>query len=302
MLPIAFGKKTLLAAPMAGVTDRPFRQMMRKFGNHPLFSEMVEADGFSYKEKNYFKKNPILPEEEPMVYQLLGKDALCLAKTALAFEQRGAKILDINMGCPVHKIIQKGKGSALMETPSLAMEIVEKVKAAVSLPVGVKIRLGIKEKTGLDFALKMEAAGADFITVHGRLQSQLYSGKADFEEIKKIKEALKIPVIGNGDINTVQQVEEKKQLVDALMVGRFLLGRPWGLALLEGKELFFDKQEIILEHFDKMLSYYGKKGLFVMRKHLAWYASGHKNNVSFRQQVFRAETPLEVQQLIKDFF
>ena len=210
------------------------------------------------------------------------------------------------MGCPVRKLISNTSGAALMQAPILAAEIVEAVKAAVSIPVTVKTRLGWdKDNINIkEFAQYIEQAGADAITIHARTKADGYSGKADWEKIAEVKKFLSIPVIANGDIIDKKTAKECRiqTSADGLMIGRGALGKPWLLAQIDGKEIPTDIAPIVLEHFDRLLSYYGPKGLFIARKHLAWYAAGHSFVANFRKKVYAETKPENVKALIREFF
>ncbi|MBO5997831.1 MAG: tRNA dihydrouridine synthase DusB [Alphaproteobacteria bacterium] len=293
-------------APMAGVTDKPFRQMVRQFGGHLIYAEMVGATSFVYGSKTTQRMMDLSDEKAPIAVQLVGNNPSDMAVAAKQAEKNGAYLIDINMGCPVRKLISNTSGAALMQNPILAAEMVEAVKKAVSIPVTVKTRLGWdKEHINVtDFAKYIEQAGADAITIHGRTKSDGYSGKADWSKIAEVKKLLSIPVIANGDI--VDEKSAKKCLdqtsADGLMIGRGALGKPWILAQIDGKEIPSDIEPIVQEHFDRLLSYYGPKGLFIARKHLAWYASGHSFVANFRQKVYSETKPENVKALIREFF
>ncbi|MBP5534975.1 MAG: tRNA dihydrouridine synthase DusB [Alphaproteobacteria bacterium] len=293
-------------APMAGVTDKPFRQMMRQFGKHLLYDEMVAATSYVYGSKTTERMMDLSDEKAPIAIQLVGNNPEHMAMAAKKAEQNGAFLVDINMGCPVRKLISNTSGAALMQSPILAAEIVEAVKKAVSIPVTVKMRLGWdKEHINVkEFALYMEQAGADAVTIHARTKADGYSGKADWSKIAEVKQVLSIPVIANGDIVDEQTAKNcrKQTLADGLMIGRGALGRPWILAQIDGQEPPSDIEPIVQEHFDRLLSYYGRKGLFIARKHLAWYASGHSFVANFRQSVYNETKPENVKALIREFF
>ncbi len=293
-------------APMAGVTDKPFRQMVRQFGNHLIYAEMVAATSFVYGSKTTARMMDLCDETPPTAIQLVGNNPEDMAAAAKKAEQNGAYLIDINMGCPVRKLISNTSGAALMNAPVLAAQIVEAVKAAVQIPVTAKIRLGWDDehKNAVDFALYLQDAGVDAITVHGRTKAQGYSGRADWQAIADVKKALSIPVIANGDITGADTAKAclSQTLVDGVMVGRAMLGRPWLLAEIDGKPAPTDKAPIVLEHFERLMSYYGAKGLFIARKHLAWYASGHSFVANFRQKVYSETKPENVKALIREFF
>ena len=297
---------TVFLAPMAGVTDKPFRQMVRQFGNHLLYAEMVAATSFVYGSKTTTRMMDLSDEKAPIAIQLVGNNPKDMALAAKQAEKNGAFLIDINMGCPVRKLISNTSGAALMNAPILAAEIVEAVKGAVSIPVTVKTRLGWdKDHINIkEFATYMEQAGADAITIHGRTKADGYSGKADWSQIAEVKKFLSVPVFANGDIVDEKTASEcmAQTSADGLMIGRGALGKPWLLAQIDGKEPPADIEPIVQEHFDRLLSYYGPKGLFIARKHLAWYATGHSFVANFRKKVYAETKPENVKSLIREFF
>ena len=295
----------LFLSPMAGVTDKPFRQMVRMFGNHLLYTEMVSATSLMYENKTSERMLDLTDEKSPIAIQLVGNNPEHFAKAAIKAEKNGAFLIDINMGCPVKKLISSASGVALMKEPILAAQIVEAVKKAVSIPVTVKTRLGWDDETinVVDFAKYMQDVGADGIAIHARTKEQGYSGKANWDKIAEVKKVLSIPVFANGDIINKQTAVNclKQTNADGLLIGRAALGKPWILSLIDGNEKPADVSSIALEHFDRLLSYYGPKGLYVARKHLSWYATGHSFVAQFRQMVYTEENPDNIRSLIKEF-
>ena len=296
----------LFLAPMAGITDKPFRQMMRKFGNHTLFTEMVGVESL-LRSHPVTQKMMQVSDEENIIVQLVGPDAKHLAQAAKMAEDMGIKAIDINMGCPVKKLISNYSGAKLMLEPERAADIVNTVSNAVQIPVSVKMRLGWDEKrqNAVEFAKLMEQSGAIRLTVHGRTKDQGYAGHADWYKIAEVKQSVQIPVIANGDIVDRASAEQVEQITgaDGLMVGRGALGSPWILSEIEtGVKPEFNLADLVLEHLDLMLDYYGMHGLKVARKHIAWYAKGKKGLAPFCQKVY-AETDLkQVKHMIRDFF
>jgi len=292
-------------SPMAGVTDKPFRQMVRMFGNHLIYTEMVAVTSLLYENKTSERMLDLTDEKAPVAIQLVGNNPEHFAKAAIKAEKKGAFLIDINMGCPVKKLISNVSGAALMNNPILAAQIVEAVKKVVSIPVTVKTRLGWDDETinVVEFAKYMQDAGADGIAIHARKKEQGYAGKANWDKITEVKKVLSIPVFANGDIIDKQTAKNclNKTNADGLLVGRAALGKPWILSLIDGNEKPKDISLIALEHFDRLLSYYGRKGLYIARKHLAWYATGYSFVAQFRQKVYSEENPDNVRSLIKEF-
>lgn len=298
--------KPLFLAPMAGVTDKPFRQIMRKFGSQTLFTEMVGVESL-LRSHPVTQKMIQVADEENIVVQLVGPDAKHLAQAAKMAENMGIKAIDINMGCPVKKLISNYSGAKLMLEPERAADIVNTVSNTVSIPVSAKMRLGWDEKrqNAVEFAKLMEQSGAKRLTVHGRTKDQGYAGQANWTKIAEVKQSVQIPVIANGDIVDRTSAEQALNVTgaDGLMIGRGALGRPWILSEIEtGIKPRVHLSDLVLEHLDLMIEYYGLHGLKVARKHIAWYAKGKKGLAQFCQKVY-VETDLQkVKQMIKDFF
>ena len=233
-------KSRTFSAPMAGVTDKPFRQIIRHFGEHLIYTEMIGATSFVYGSKTTQRMICLSDEKQPIAIQLVGNTPKDMAKAAQEAQKQGAFLIDINMGCPVRKLISNMSGAALMQEPYKAAEIVEAVKKAVDIPVTVKTRLGIDEKhiNIVEFAKYIQDAGADAITIHGRTKAQGYSGKADWTIIREVKKQLSIPIIANGDIINHKSAKECLDITkaDGIMVGRGILGKPWILAEIDEKK------------------------------------------------------------------
>lgn len=298
-------KTPVYLAPMAGVTDKPFRQMVRRFGSQTLFSEMVGVETL-LRGHPVTRKMMQIADEENLIVQLVGSNPLHLAEAAKIVQDAGAIGVDINMGCPVKKLISNCSGASLMKYSDRAAEIIEKVSAAVSIPVSAKIRLGWDSAhiNAVEFSKRLEGAGAERLTVHGRTKDQGYSGLADWNQIAAVKRAVSIPVIANGDIVDRASAEQALNITEAdgLMIGRGALGKPWILTEIEtGIRPDFDLSEIINTHLDALLSYYGLHGLYVARKHIAWYARGKKGVAPFCQKVYAEQNIEAVKRLIGEF-
>ena len=296
----------VMLAPMAGVTDAPFRAMVRKFGGELLFSEMILADSLARAHKRTTEM--AMPDETdaPIAIQLEGRNPDTMAAAARIAE-RHAAFIDLNMGCPVNKIAKAGGGSGLMRDEELAEKIVRAVVDVVKVPVTVKFRLGWDEesKNFTDFGKRMEQAGASAVILHARTREQQYGGKADWSAFGELKRAVSVPVVANGDIKTKADADFVKSEygADAVMIGRQALGRPWVLAEVSGRAVVRPPMvETVLEHLELMQKYYGAKAIFIARKHIAWYSVGVNGGAAFRASVNQATDAESVKMLIKDFF
>ena len=305
-------KNTVHLAPMAGVTDSTYRKICKSFGADFVTTEMVSAKGLYYKSNKTAALMAISAEEQPAAIQFFGSEPQIMAEVAPQLVASGAAVIDINMGCPMPKIVGNGDGSALMKNPHLAGKIVKAVKNAVNVPVTVKIRKGWDSDTCAEFAKVLEANGADGITVHARTKEQLYSGKADLGAIKEVKAAVKIPVIGNGDIFSAEDALNMLDFTgcDGVMVGRGALGNPFIFRQIKelfesGKVCFFptekDKLKTALLHTKALCADKGEHiGVLEARKHIAWYVKGIKSANTLKNRVFSATTLSEITEILEN--
>lgn len=319
MKPLKIGKVTIdcpvVLAPMAGVTDLPFRLRCREMGVGLLSMEMVSAKAILYKNRNTESLMEIAPGENPIALQLFGSDPEILGEIAAQIQNRPFDILDFNMGCPVPKVVNNQEGSALMKQPELVREIASSLVKASEKPVTVKIRKGFDDAhvNAVEIAKILEDCGVAAVAVHGRTREQYYSGKADWEIIRKVKEAVSIPVIGNGDVDSPKAAVEMLEQTgcDGVMIGRAAQGNPWLFReirhyLETGEELprpsMDEVKEMILRHARLQVEYKGPDvGMREMRKHVAWYTAGFPHSAKLRSEVNAVGTLEELGELLQNW-
>ena len=300
-------------APMAGVTDLPFRGLCKEQGAGLVCTEMVSAKAISFHNKNTKSLMEITPQEHPVSLQLFGSEPELMAEVARSIEEQTFDILDINMGCPVPKVVNNGEGSALLKNPELIHRIVSEISHAIKKPVTVKIRIGFEgyDVDPVEIAKIIEDAGGAAVAVHGRTRQQYYAGEADWETIGRIKDAVRIPVIGNGDVDSPQKAKAllEETGCDGVMIGRAAQGNPWIFAqtaeylehgTVPKKPELSEVKEMIRRHAGLQMKYKSElTAMREMRKHVAWYTAGYPHSAQLRAAVNEVQSMEELEQLLE---
>jgi tRNA-dihydrouridine synthase B len=297
----------LILSPMAGFSDQPYRLICREYGSAMSYTEFVSADGILHGNDRTLEMLRFDPSESPVVFQIFGHDEKVLAEAARKIEQLGPDIIDLNMGCSVKKVSARGSGAALLKDPSKIGRIFARLTHVLTVPVTGKIRLGWDDDSlnYLKVAKVMEDNGAALIAVHGRTKKQAYSGQANWDAIAEIKQAVSIPVIGNGDVRTVADIDRLKQHTgcDAVMIGRVAIGNPWIFQRKDIHEVTLaEKTALIQHHLDLMLKFYGQeRGLILFRKHIVKYIRGLAHSAKIRARLITCTHPEEFITLVRAY-
>jgi tRNA-dihydrouridine synthase B len=298
----------LILSPMAGFSDIPFRLICREFGMSMNYTEVISMDGILWKNQKTFKLLNYLPAERPVIFQILGNDEDKIVEACRVIEQLGPDIIDVNMGCSVSDIAGKGAGAGLLKDPAKIGRIFNKLTKALHVPVTGKIRLGWDNKSQnyLEVARILEENGASLIAVHGRTRSQFFNGKADWQAIAEVRQTVKIPVLGNGDVKCVADIERIKYDTgcNGVMIGRAAIGHPWIFQHKDRDQVSYqDKIELIQRHLSHMLEYYGQDiGVILFRKHAVKYIMGMPNATELRPHLVTCNSSGEIIDLIATHF
>lgn len=313
--PIRLSSRVILA-PMSGVTDMPYRRLAKNHGAGLVISEMIASRAMIYANKKTLRMASNCPVEFPMAVQLAGCEPELMAEAAKMNADRGAAIIDINMGCPVKKITNRHAGSSLMRDEQLATSLIEAVVSAVDIPVTVKMRTGWDDmnQNAPTLAKIAENSGVKMITVHGRTRCQFFKGKADWTIIREVKDQLSIPVVGNGDVKTIFDAINllKQSGADGVMIGRGSYGRPWFLnqvhQFLETGKIATDPDiktqfNVVKSHYEELLEHHGiARGIKIARKHIGWYSKGLPGSADFRTKINAVDYAPQARQLLADFY
>ncbi len=306
---ISFDIPLYVLAPLAGFTDLPFRSVVKKFGADLTVSEMISSNALAHGSQKTFKMLEKNPNEDPYSVQISGSDEDIVQRAVRVLnEQEGIDIIDFNCGCPVPKVVGHGSGSSLLRDLDKMGSLIRTIKETSNKSMTtVKVRLGFEEKNHIEIAKVVEASGADFIAVHGRTRTGKFKAAVDYDAIKEMKEAISIPVIANGDIDSYEKAQWVLEHTgaDGVMIGRGAVGAPWIFHQLKTGSADIDpliKHQIILEHFDKMMEFYSKRGVPMFRKHTHTYSKGYAGASALRDKVNRVDDIAEFRDIIDTFF
>jgi tRNA-dihydrouridine synthase B len=310
MAALDFSEPLYALAPLAGFTDLPFRSVVKKFGVDLTVSEMISSNALVHNSKKTYKMLEKSPVEDPYSIQIAGSDLEVIRRAVeIINEQEGVSVIDLNCGCPAPKVVNNLQGSSLLTDLPQMGKVIETIKKYSNKEyMSVKFRLGFNEKNHVEIAKLCEASGADFIAVHGRTRAGRYKAPVDYDAIREVKESVSIPVIANGDIDSPSKAQWVLDYTsaDGVMIGRAAVGKPWIFKQIkEGMEQPSSAliKEVVLEHFDQMIDYYDKYGAIIFRKNLHSYSkAGYKGASLFRDRVNRIEDPLEMREMVEEFF
>lgn len=304
-----FSKSLYVLAPLAGYTDLPFRSVVKKFGADLTVSEMLSSNALAYGSQKTMKMLERSPNETPYSVQIAGADTEIVRRAVeLLNEQDDIDIIDLNCGCPVPKVVSHGSGSSLLKDLPQMGRIIETIKGTSNKSLtSVKIRLGFEEKNHVEIAKLVEASGADFLAVHGRTRAGKFKAEVDYDAIAEIKQNISIPVIANGDIDSFEKAQWVREhtKADGVMIGRGAVGAPWIFHQLKTGSTVIDpmvRYEIIMEHYDRMVEFYGSRGVPMFRKHIHTYSKGYNGASALRNEVNRIDDILEFRSVIDAFF